>query len=240
MLSSPSFHAAVLTLALLAGAAAAPRASAQLVDRLLLSVDNRSYSQRQFELYMALESLLFSGKQPAQWRVTPGNWEAKLGVFIQHMLVDKSARSLATFTAKPEEIDIAVRKLAQIKGPEWREFVSSLGFSPASFAAERDRMIRVAKFVCHRLRLSRAGSVAYSASQAAAASCKDGQQLPPLSQDFRWFKRIVQETPYRVYEGARTYQALLPFPQPKAKIATDGPRKPSKESAYEDFRPTPR
>lgn len=178
-----------------------------LIDRLLVNVDSRHYSQRQFELYMALESLLFQASPGLRWQVDATNWEHRLATYVNHMLVDNAARSLATFNAQPKEIDVAERKLAQIKDGSWQKFVVRLGFAQAAVATERDRLIRVAKFVCHRLRLSSAG-------RERASGCKDGQAIPDLSKDFDWFARIVKETPYRVYEDAKNYQAIPPYPAP--------------------------
>lgn len=214
-------------------------AQAQLVDRLLVNINSQNYSQRQFELYMALETLLFTSSPRSSWRVSRENWNEKLEVYVNHMLVDHNARALETFTARPNEVLIAQKKLAQIKDGSWQRFVDRLGFSKSAVATERDRMIRVAKFICHRFRLSKgesqSGSTKKLRSQgslaskqgrpAAMPSCQDGQQLPGLSKDYRWFHRVVQETPFRVYDGARTYQPLLAFPKlskpPKTTTASD-------------------
>lgn len=179
----------------------------QFIDRLLVNVDSRHYGQRQFELYMALESLLFKAKPGRRWQVDATNWEPRLATYVNHMLVDNAARSLATFNARPNEIDVAEKKIARIKDGSWQRFISRLGFAKAAVAAERDRLIRVAKFVCHRLKLSGAGK------RAVSSGCKDGEALPSLSKDYAWFARIVKETPYRVYEGAKNYQPILPYPR---------------------------
>lgn len=196
-----------LLLAIVALMTLAPAtAHAQLVDRLLLNVDSRHYSQRQFELYMALESLLFKTTPGSRWQVDATNWEQRLSTYVNHMLVDNAARSLATFNARPGEIDVAERKLAQIKDGSWQRYIARLGFAKAAVATERDRLIRVAKFICHRLRLSNT-----EGKSTLSSGCQDGQAIPDLSKDYAWFGRIVKETPYRVYEGAKNYQPILPF-----------------------------
>lgn len=223
--SKPSFRAGMLTM-LVVSALLAPLkgAEAQLVDRLLVNVDSQNYSQRQFELYMALESLLFTAPEQSSWQVTPANWNEKLAVYVNHMLVDHSARSLETFTARPNEVLVAQKKLAQLGDDSWQRFIDRLGFSKSAIATERDRMIRVAKFVCHRFRLSQGDSNqndrgALARRSAPLPTCKDGQKVPLLSKDYRWFHRVVQETPFRVYDGARTYQPLLAYPKPRAQKA---------------------
>lgn len=199
-----TFRLALIALAMLLPAAT----PAQLVDRLLLNVDSRHYSQRQFELYMALESLLFRGNVGGRWQVDATNFEQRLSTYVNHMLVDNAARSLATFNARPKEIDVAERKLAQVKDGSWQRYVAKLGFAKAAVAAERDRLIRVAKFICHRLRLSNA-----EGKRTLSSGCQDGQAIPTLSKDYAWFGRIVKETPYRVYEGAKNYKPILPYPE---------------------------
>lgn len=172
-----------------------------LLDRLILVVNSSSFTQRQFELYIALNSIISNSEAKAFAIVEKANWQFHLEKFLNHMLIDEKARNLETFRARNNEFKEAQNKLKLIGTQNiiFSQFLKRLAFSPNAIQTELQRAIRVSKFLCHKFNLE---------NKQSNKKCVPGIDTPPLNSSYQWFKSLKKEIPYRVYENAREFKEI--------------------------------
>lgn len=180
-----------------AGLCAASAWGATLADRLVLEVDNTSYSQRQFELYTVLRSALYVEDAAKITFVTEKNWTEQLDLFRLDMLVAQEAQRLSTALPGKRVIDAAAevvqRKIK--RNPRLKEFLLRMKADDTVVRRALSSILRVKSFLLSRERQY-------------GADLSRVEEKADLDRNADWFQRLEQRTPHRIFEGAHRYQVI--------------------------------
>lgn len=173
--------------------------SASIADRLVLEVDNTSYSQRQFELYVVLRSALYGEDASKIVFVTEKNWAEQLEFFRLDMLVEQEAQRLSTAPPGKRVIDAGVEvvKGKIERSPRFKEFLARMDADDAVVRRTLTSVLRVKSFLVSRGRQY-------------GADVSRVEEKAEVDRSADWFIRLEQRTPFRIFEGARRYEAIDP------------------------------
>ena len=190
------FHSLVVSL--VAMTANPQPSTARLADRLVLEIEKTSYTQRQFELYVAMKGVVVEGLvRPIL--TSAANYRDQLESFTSDMLVEHEAHRLGSVQPERKAI-LAARDrwdFAVEKDPTVMNFAKRLGADPETVRSVAGSVLRVRGFVLSKERQSSQGS-------------KEVFKPGTLDPHADWFVRLEQRTAYRIFEGARDYQIIQP------------------------------
>lgn len=172
------------------------------LDRLILKVGNMNFTQRQFELYIALSSILGNKDSKAYQIVEKNKWLDLLELYLNHMIIDQKARNLESFKPSKNEIIEAKSKINQVKTDNLflSQFMSRLNYSDSAIEVEMTRALRITRYLCYMFNLE---------NKKAKEKCVAGINTPPLDNSFEWFKRLKKDISFRVYDSAREYKEIV-------------------------------
>lgn len=191
----------------LACASSSPSWSATIADRLVLEVDNTSYSQRQFELYVALRSALYGEDASKIVLVSEKNWSEQLEFFRLDMLVEQEAQRLSTAPPGKRVVDAGVEVVKRKidRSQQFKDYLVHMNADDAVVRRTLTSVLRVKSFLVSRGRQY-------------GADVSRVEEKAEVDRTADWFIRLEQRTPFRIFEGARRYQAIDP------KVSTQGRR----------------
>lgn len=195
----------LLTAGIVSGALAmAPSPSlaqqTRLGDRLVLSINNVPYSQRQVESYINVKESLRKTND-GNVRVIDGtNWNDALTVFSEDMIILQEAQRLGSFSTQDQLVDkyhaVVRDKIAQ--GGELKKSLVRLGVDEPALAKALDDVLRVAAFRRSKDRQESQGT--------------KGAKKVPESGKVQWLDELTLRAIVRPFENARTYHAIGPAP----------------------------
>lgn len=179
------------------GVAMANAAAPVLLDRLVLEVNKVSFTQRQFELYMALKSILEQGTAGQVELVTERNWSSQLQSFKNEMLVEQEASRLSSVQPNRKMVEASKRMVDNKRQGDliFSSFLHRVRANDTNIRRTLALVMRVKGFVISRQR-QRTGRVAAK------------QRKGVLDKDADWFQDLERRVPYRIYEGARKWQPV--------------------------------
>lgn len=189
-------------LLLTAGLLCASRAAAgPLGDRLVVSINNIPYSQRQVESYINVKESLRKTNDGNVRVIDATNWSDALTVFSEDMIILQEAQRLGSFSTQDQLVDkyhaIVRDKVAQ-EG-ELKKSLVRLGVDEATMAKALDDVLRVAAF-----RRSKDRQESQGTKGVKKAATETGK--------VQWLDELTLRAIVRPFEGARTYHAIGPSP----------------------------
>lgn len=172
--------------------------SAPLGDRLVLSVNNVPYTQRQVETYITLKESLRKTNDGSVRLVVAANWSDALTVFAEDMVILQESQRLGSFQAADQMLDkyLGVIKEKLAKGRELQDAVRRLGVDEPTMGRTLDAVLRVAAFRRGKERqdqtLRRSGEEGDTAARG------------------KWLDDLESRAIVRRYDDAEKYQVLQP------------------------------
>jgi hypothetical protein len=210
----PSLARLLVVCMLALAAAGVEAADAPLGDRLVLSINNLPYTQRQVEIYIAVKESLrkpATGPDGAAAKSAPvrlvesRNWGDALTVFAEDMIILQEAQRLGSFQSADQlltKYDQVVK--ARIAGDrELRDGLLRLGADEQAVARTLETVLRVAAF-----RRSRDRQEQISGDKDAPEL--DGGSAASGAKSARWLVELQERGVVRRYEGASEYQMIQP------------------------------
>lgn len=185
----------------------AAQSNKKVVDRMLLSVGQKNYSQRQFEIYIAAKSLVLGKKESERkldGKVSDSDWKQLLESFRNEMILKSSAERESfqnqNLQLSKHTVDAAIKLL----NANLKKFTDTAIWLKQFKVSSNELRSAVSSMLLVQAYLRRQDSLVNSTS-----GRYWGYQIDDKS---RWFKRLEEQTPYRFYEGALNYQKLAVLP----------------------------
>ncbi len=200
-----SLKGLLLTAGFIAAWLASPDSPAQaqqarLGDRLVLSINNVPYSQRQVESYINVKESLRKTNDGNVRVIDASNWNDALTVFSEDMVILQEAQRLGSFSTQDQLVDkyhaVVRDKVAQ--GGELKKSLTRLGIDEPALAKALDDVLRVAAFRRSKDRQESQGT--------------KGAQKGAVTGKVQWLEELTLRAIVRPYEGARTYESVGPSP----------------------------
>ena len=175
-----------------------------MIDRMILNIGAKNYSQRHFEIYVAVKALVLGKSAKIDYKVNKANWREFLEAYRDDMIIAHHAEIDSGFNhqlhLRKPAIDAAMKVMQ--KSLERRPEVKTWW---AHFEADQTELNSVVVEVL----------LVQSYLRNKEPSAKNSDELywgraPDASSG--WFKRMKQQTNYRFYDGALTYQSLKVLP----------------------------
>ncbi len=185
-----------LCLPLLLGAGFGP-----LGDRLVVSINNVPYTQRQIEAYINVKESLRKTNDGNVRVIDAGNWGDALQVFSEDMVILQEAQRLGSFASQDQLLDkynaVVREKLGQ-KG-ELSKAVERLGIDDQTLARTLDDVLRIAAFRRSKDR------------QEAQTSGHVARKKAGIEAKLQWLDDLNGRAIVRPYDGAKTYVVIQPI-----------------------------
>jgi hypothetical protein len=178
-------------------------AKPRTLDRLVLEINGKSYSQRQIEIYQALRTIA-SGEPSDKGLPGPAYWSASLESFRNEMMIYINIENDAEKMEKLQGDNKAIRQVQEklealvATDDKWRDFHRRYSISDREVTEHLIRMFKVQAYLESRGRPAPSGQGALS-----------GYRKIDVAEP--WFMTIFHATPHRLYDRARTYQVIEPF-----------------------------
>lgn len=178
-------------------------AEPDLLDRLIVEINGKSYSQRQIEVYQGLRTIAM-GEAPSKALPQANTWVQVVETFKNEMvvysLIESDAQRMGSFQADQKKLEetTANFRLWQQRDQSFDDFVRQRQLTEAEIGKIFNTVFRVQAYVRSRVQLSEQGNV----DEARFLS------IDPLSD---WFQSLQKLASYRFYGKAREYVALRPF-----------------------------
>ncbi len=195
----------ILVLLLLGTFLAMPSSAsaAKIGDRLVVSLNNQPYSQRQIEVYFSIKELLRNQVDETLLMVDENNWRRFLNVYIEDMIILQEAVRLGSFQVN----DVALQKYFKIVKSQFeankklQANFARLGIDSSSLKSTLSNVLRVAGFRRSKSRLvtSSAKDEDYGTTEDSAARFKK-----------RWLNELKERAVIRTYENAYNYVFIDP------------------------------
>jgi hypothetical protein len=174
-----------------------------LLDRLIVEINAKSYSQRQIEIYQGLRTIAM-GETPAKALPHADTWAGTLETFKNEMmvysLIESDAQRLESFQADQKKLEEGEKSILrwQQSDKAFDDFVRRRGLTEAEIVRVLITVFRVQAYVRSRVQLISQGSG------------EDGKflSIDPMAD---WFQSLQKLTSYRYYGKARDYIPLVPF-----------------------------
>ena len=179
-----------------AGAYGAP-----LGDRLVLSINNVPYTQRQVETYINVKESLRKTNDGNVRVIDATNWGDALAVYSEDMIILHEAQRLGSFSTQDQLIDkyhaVVRDKIAH--GGELKKSLTRLGIDEVTLAKALDDVLRVAAFRRSKDRQESQGG-------------KGVRKRDADTGKVQWLADLSNRAIVRPYDDAKTYQAIEPAP----------------------------
>jgi hypothetical protein len=205
-------------LAALAAPVGPARAAGTLGDRLVVSINNVPYTQRQVEVYIAIKESLRRPRRAAPVRlVSAGNWSEAVKVFSDDMLILQEAVRLGSFQTAEQNFDKYEQVVrARCKDDDGlRAVAARLGIDDLTIAKTLETVLRVAAF---RRSKDRQAAVAGAGAEAGKGKAKNKDDDEGLEEDAkaapagaaRWFVELEERAVVRMFQDAHDYVVIDP------------------------------
>ncbi len=178
-------------------------AKPRTLDRLVMEINGKSYSQRQIEVYQALRTIA-AGEPSDKGLPGPGNWLLSLDSFRDEMMIYINIENDAEKMEKLQPDNKAIRQVQEklealvATDDKWRDFHRRYSISNREVTEHLIRMFKVQAYLESRGRPATAGQGVLS-----------GYRKIDVSES--WFVTLFHATPHRLYDRARSYQVIEPF-----------------------------
>lgn len=175
-------------------------AEPRLLDRLILEISGKSFSQRQIEVYHSLRTLA-AGEAPSKALLNPENWKGAIERFKNEMLVyaniESDAQRMESFQPDQAAMKAAALRVqaVQLEDRSIQDLFKRLGLREGEIVQELLIIYRVEAFVRSRALVT-------------ASNREDNPSLSPIDPKSDWFLAMQRLTPYRFYDGATEFAAL--------------------------------
>ncbi len=177
-------------------------ASPNLLDRLLVEVSGKSYSQKHLETYVLLRSIAM-GEPSRRGLPSPETWVEAIEIFKDDMIVvtqlENDQGKNDSFLPDSKKISEAQKALseAQSKDKEIDAFIRQRGLSDSDLLKVLMTVLRVEGYVRSRMQLAQTKS-----------NDDQGPIFAKIDRDADWFKALQKSVAYRYYLGAKEYKPL--------------------------------
>jgi len=174
-----------------------------LLDRLIVEINGKSYSQKQLETYMLLRTIAMG----EEWRKgipSSQTWPEVVEQFKNEMVVntqlENDQQKLDSFAPDSKRVQDAETLLAslQSKNSELDKFLRQRQLTEAEIARVLTRVFRIEAYTKSRLQLS-------------AAKTQDDDAFVRLDPSADWFQALSRATAFRFFVKAKEYIALVPY-----------------------------
>ncbi|MBC7531950.1 MAG: hypothetical protein H7318_10260 [Oligoflexus sp.] len=178
-------------------------AEQSLLDRLIVEINGKSYSQKQLETYELLRTIAM-GEEPRSGLPSSKSWTAQVEEFKNEMIVytqlENDQQKLESFAPDSKRVASAEMALtnAQGKFPELDRFIRGRQLSEADISRIFAMLFRVEGYTRSR-------------QQITAAKTQDENAFTRLDPEADWFLALAKATSYRFYTKAKDYVALVPY-----------------------------
>ena len=172
-------------------------ADSPMGDRMLVSINNKSYSQRQMEVFFAVKECLRRDGQPVRL-VDAVNWQVAFDVFSEDMIVSDESLRVGSFRSTVQQRSKYVKQVGQCLQKDLRvkAHYQRLGTNLSTLQGTVDTIIRL---------------VAFRQSKNRQASISDGQVAGGAPIDSpQWLIELKNRTVVRRYENADQYMLIQP------------------------------
>ena len=178
-------------------------AKPRTLDRLILEINGKSYSQRQMEVYQALRTIA-SGEPSDKGLPGPDNWLSSIDSFRDEMMIyiniENDAEKMEKLQVDNKAIGQVQEKLEALVATDdkWRDFHRRYSISDREVTEHLIRMFKVQAYLESRGRPATPGQGVLS-----------GYRKIDVAD--AWFVTLFHATPHRLYDRARSYQLIEPF-----------------------------
>ncbi len=177
------------------------RAEPRMLDRLILEINGKSFSQRQIEIYHSVRTIA-GGSRSRKALLDTATWKSAVETFKNEMIVFASIEGDQTrndsFQADNRALQWAEKEIqkVQLEDKELLAFFKRQGVTEAELQKNLVTIFRIQAYVRSRLQVL---------NQDSDLSAKDLLDIDP---DSDWFASMQKATPYRFYDRAKEFQAL--------------------------------
>ena len=187
----------------------------RLGDRLIVSVNNLPYTQRQIEAYATVREALRSGSVSDGVVVASGNWKDAVDMFTEEMIILQEAQRLGGFQAESRLTSKFQSLLSERlqANSSLRTTLERLGYHAKSSRRLVDAILRVATF-----RRSKERQLNAQVSDKSVTNKTDGPPAPagaPVNAGGPWLDDLKARTIVRHYEEAFRYVMIYPTQSPQ-------------------------
>jgi hypothetical protein len=178
-------------------------AEQSMLDRLIVEINGKSYSQKQLETYELLRTIAMGddarGALPssAKWPDLVEQFKNEMIVYTQLENDQQKLESFAPDSKRVQDAETALSS-AQSKSPEIDHFIRGRHLSEAEISRIFSILFRVEAYTRSRQQLS-------------AAKTQDENTFVKLDPKADWFLALAKSTAYRYYSKAKVYAALVPY-----------------------------
>ena len=196
----------------------------KLGDRIVVAINDQTYTQRQVESYITLKECLRkpSDSPQAVNLITKQNWTDALSVFIEDMILLQEVIRLGSYQDVSQLIDqyetIVKGKLST--HATLAAHAKRLGFNDLTIAKTLEDILRIAYF--RRSKMKQANLIPSSQRESnedlnnffvergddSAGSASESAVAEEQTQ--KWFKVLVEQSRVRRFEGADVYVEIFP------------------------------
>ena len=179
--------------------AANATAAEPLGDRLVLSINNIPYTQRQVEVYISVKESLRKSDAPVRL-IEAGNWMDALTVFGEDMIIQQEAQRLGSFQALEQSTE-KFEQLVRDKTKRDKEFganLARLGVDDVALTRALEGVLRVAAFRRSKDR------------QAQVGTRPDAEDIESQKESRKWLDELVERAVVRQYQNAQSYSVIQP------------------------------
>jgi hypothetical protein len=182
-------------------AAAAPL----LIDRLIVEIGGKSYSQKQLEIYGLIRTIAMG--EPANLGLPNSErWPEQVESFKNEMIIvtqlENDQTKLDSFLPEAAKVGEALKALTalQSKDPAVDAFIRGHSLSESQISQTLTTIFRVEGYTRSRLQLSQTRSI------------DDREQgFVKLDPKAEWFQSLQKATAFRFYSQAKDYKAVSPL-----------------------------
>ena len=174
-----------------------------LLDRLIVEISGKSYSQKQLEDYNLLRTIAM-GDGPRQGLPSPEKWPEQVEQFKNDMIVynqmENDQQKLDSFAPDSKKVQAAEKALvaAQVGDPDLDKFIRQRQLTEAEISRILMVVFRVEGYTRNRLQLS-------------AVKTNEENVFTRIDPKADWFQALTKATAYRFYFQAKGYKVLAPF-----------------------------
>lgn len=179
------------------------RLEANTLDRLILEIDGKSFTQRQIEVYQALRCLAM-GSMTSKALPGPEGWVEALESFRnEHVIfvnIENNIEKMDTLQPDHRSIRRVLEQLETLKGTnfKWRDFVRAYHLNEKELLAT---LFRIYQIQAHLQGLAHPGLPGQLGST----------HFIVIDPEAEWFKVLFQSAAVRYYDKAREYTPIQPL-----------------------------
>lgn len=176
-----------------------------LVDRLIVEVSGKSYSQKQLEVYTLLRTIAV-GEPARSGLPSPELWATQVEKFKNEMVIvtqlENDQTQMESFLPDAGRVAAAAKALseAQSKDKEVDAFIRQRALSDSDLNKVLTTIFRVEGYARSRQQLTQT-----------RISDDQGLSFTNLDPSMEWFQTLLKSTAFRYYSLAKEYKALAPL-----------------------------